>query len=126
TSRYLARNWVEKRLKDSRKFQALEKAVGKDGWQIILLSRISPILPHSVVSYASGLTRISLRRYALASFVGFLPLSAAYAYVGAVVGRLARTGAGVSEHDPLTWTLYVLGLIVTVVVMVLTTRAAAK
>lgn len=126
TTRYLARNWVERRLAGSCKFQALEQAVGREGWQIILLSRISPILPHSVVSYASGLTRISLRRYAAASFLGFIPLSAAYAYAGAVLGRFARTSAGVSEQDIVTWILYGIGLIVTVVVMVLTTRAATK
>ena len=93
---------------------------------MILISRMSPIVPHSLVSYAAGLIRISFWRFTLASFVGFLPPSAAYTYVGAMVGKALRASAGAAPHDPVTWTFYCLGLVATLAVTVLTTRIARR
>ncbi|HEY5704268.1 MAG TPA: TVP38/TMEM64 family protein [Terrimicrobiaceae bacterium] len=126
TSRYLARNWMLRKLGHNAKFRALEKAVSAEGWRMILISRMSPIVPHSLVSYAAGLIRISFWRFTLASFIGFLPPSAAYTYVGAVVGKALRTSAGVGSHDPVTWTFYGLGLVATLAVTGLTTRIARR
>ncbi len=126
TSRYLARNWMRRKLGDSAKFRALERAVSAEGWRIILISRMSPIVPHSLVSYAAGLIQISFWRFTLASFVGFLPTSAAYTYVGAMVGKALRTSAGAAPHDPVTWAFYCLGLVATLAVTVLTTRIARR
>lgn len=126
TSRYLIRNWMQRKLGHSAKFRALEKAVSAEGWRIILISRMSPIIPHSLVSYAAGLIPISFSRFIFASFLGFLPQSAAYTYVGAVVGKALRTSAGVTPHDPVTWTFYGLGLVATLVVTLITTRVARR
>jgi uncharacterized membrane protein YdjX (TVP38/TMEM64 family) len=90
TSRYLARNWMQRKIGHNAKFRALEKAVCAEGWRMILISRMSPIIPHSLVSYAAGLIA-SVLRFTLASFVGFLPQSAAYTYLGAIVGKAVRT-----------------------------------
>ena len=126
TSRYLARNWMQKRIGGNAKFRALEKAVSSEGWRMILISRMSPIIPHSLVSYAAGLIQISFWRFTLASFVGFLPQSAAYTYVGAMVGKALRTSVGVTPHDPVTWTFYGLGLAATLAVTAITTRVARR
>jgi uncharacterized membrane protein YdjX (TVP38/TMEM64 family) len=126
TSRYLARSWMQRNLGHSARFRALEKAVSTEGWRMILISRMSPIVPHSLVSYAAGLIRISFWRFTLASFVGFLPQSAAYTYVGAMVGKALQTSAGAAPHDPVLWTFYCLGLVATLAVTVLTTRIARR
>jgi uncharacterized membrane protein YdjX (TVP38/TMEM64 family) len=125
-SRYLARSWMQKRLGRSARFRALERAVSTEGSRMILISRMSPLIPHSLVSYAAGLIRISFWRFTLASFAGFLPQSVAYTYIGAVVGKAVRTSAGVTPHDPVIWALYGLGLVATLAVTVLTTRIARR
>jgi uncharacterized membrane protein YdjX (TVP38/TMEM64 family) len=125
-SRYLARSWMQKRLGRSTRFRALERAVSTEGSRMILISRMSPLIPHSLVSYAAGLIRISFWRFTLASFAGFLPQSVAYTYIGAVVGKAVRTSAGVTPHDPVIWALYGLGLVATLAVTVLTTRIARR
>ena len=126
TSRYLAGDWMRRRIGQHAKFRALEKAVSAQGWRMILISRMSPIIPHSLVSYAAGLIQISFWRFTLASFVGFLPQSAAYTYIGAMVGKALRTSAGVTPHDPVTWAFYGLGLAATVAITVITTRIARR
>lgn len=125
-SRHLARGWFVKKLSHTRRFHALENAVGKEGWPIILLSRLSPVMPHSLVSYASGLTAISCTRFTLATLIGYIPISAAYAYAGAIVGSLARTRAGVTENDAVTWSFYGLGLVATIVVTIWSSKAAVR
>jgi len=126
TSRYIARRWMERKLGNDPKFHALEKAVGARGWKLIMISRISPVVPHSLVSYASGLTRISFWRFTMASVAGFLPLSAAYSYAGAFVSQAIHTTVGLKPHDPISWTFYVLGMVATIVAMIMTTRAASR
>jgi len=126
TSRYLARDWMLRKLGNDARLVALEKAVGKEGWKMILVSRVSPIVPHTLVSYAAGLTQISFWRFFFASFLGFVPMAAAYAYVGALLGRAVRTSADLTPHDPFTWALYIIGLIATLVVIVWVTRTATR
>ena len=126
TSRYLASGWMQGKLGQSAKFRALDKAVSAEGWRIIFTSRMSPIIPHSLVSYAAGLLRISFWQFTVASFFGFLPQSAAYTYLGAVLGKAVRTSAGVTDHDPILWIFYCLGLVATLAVTILTTKIARR
>ena len=126
TSRYLLHGWVEKKIGHSAKYAALQGAIGADGWRLILISRISPVVPHSLVSYAAGLTPMSFWRYTIASFIGFIPISAAYAYAGAIVGKTVRTTMGDTPHDPVKWAFYIVGLIATIAVLIPSTRAATK
>ncbi|HVE15552.1 MAG TPA: TVP38/TMEM64 family protein [Chthoniobacterales bacterium] len=128
TSRYLLRGWLNRKFADNKKFHALDHAIANEGWRIILLSRISPVVPHSIVSYACGLTKLSLAKFSFASWVGFVPISAAYSYLGAFVGKFARASAGLPHgtESRLTWLFYAVGLVVTIVVTVWSTRVAAR
>jgi uncharacterized membrane protein YdjX (TVP38/TMEM64 family) len=123
STRYLLRRWMARKFSKSRKFQALDHAAAMDGWKLVMLTRISPILPHSLVSCAFGLSRISLVRYLLASWIGFLPISAAYAYGGAVIGRAAKGGL---HQGPWAWAAYTMELAITVFITVWITRFAQK
>lgn len=126
TGRYLLRNFVLRHLSHSPKFLALDRAIEREGWQVILVSRISPIVPHSLVSYIAGVTQISLTRFSVASFLGFLPFSAAYSYAGALLGAVARTQLKISDNGPWTWFLYIAGLFFTLWAVVKTARMATK
>lgn len=126
TSRYLLRTWLSTKLHKYPKFLALDRAIEKDGWKVILISRISPVLPHSLVSYIAGITQISCGRFTLASFLGFLPISIGYSYVGALLGAVARTKMQITSNDPLTWAFYGIGLVVTVLSVVWSAKLAAK
>jgi uncharacterized membrane protein YdjX (TVP38/TMEM64 family) len=128
TARYLLRGWMQRKFADSKKFHALDHAIATDGGRIVLLSRVSPVVPHSVVSYACGLTKLSLAKFSLASWLGFIPISAAYSYAGAFLGKFARLKAGLphGEESWQTWAFYGVGLAVTLVVTIWATRIAAR
>ena len=127
TSRYLLHAWMERRMESRPRTHALFHAIAKKGWPLILFSRFSPIFPHSLVSYASGLTRISTRTFLLASLVGFFPLSLAYAYAGHVLGQVALRHADEALWcDPLTITIWVASVVVTVLVAIVFAIVVAK
>ncbi len=124
--RYLARNWVAKRIAGHQKFNAVDEAVGKEGWKIVLLTRLSPVFPFSLLNYAYGLTKVSLRHYFLASWIGMMPGTVMYVYLGSLAGDLASLGAGGHSRTTAEWVLYGVGLLATVVVTVFITRVAKK
>lgn len=123
SARYLLRGWMERKFGQGPKFRAVNKAVTHEGWKLVILTRISPVLPHSLVSCAFGLSRIPFWRYLLASWIGFLPLSAAYAYAGAVIGKAAKAGI---HQGPWAWVAYAVEIGVTVLLTVWITRIAHK
>jgi len=125
--RSVFRSSIEQKMGDGPKFSALTTAVEKEGLKIITLVRLSPIFPFSVVNYAFGLTRAKLSHYVLGSFVGMLPGTLLYVYLGAAVGditKLASEGLGDTGAAGL-WLKYG-GLAITLVVTVFVTKAAKK
>lgn len=68
--------------------------VERGGWRVVALVRLVPVIPHSLTNYALGLTRMPLGAYALGSLLGQMPLTVAYADLGAAGGRALLSGAG--------------------------------
>ena len=118
--RYLARDWVAKKIEGNSKFSAIDQAVAREGWKIVGLVRLSPVFPFSLLNYAFGLTRVSLRDYMLASWIGMMPGTVMYVYIGS----LAHAGA--QQTTPLQWALRGLGLVATIAVTLVLTRIAKK
>jgi uncharacterized membrane protein YdjX (TVP38/TMEM64 family) len=82
--RYLAREWVAKKIEGNPAFAALDRAVAAEGWKIVGLTRLSPAFPFTLLNYAFGLTRVSLRDYVLASWIGMMPGTVMYVYLGSL------------------------------------------
>lgn len=122
--RTLARGWIEQKVANNPKFQAIDRAVGTQGFKIVLLTRLSPLFPFNLLNFAFGLTRVSLRRYVLASWIGMLPGTVMYVYLGSAAKSLADLAAGKVEEGWEQRVLFGVGLVVTVVVTVIVTRIA--
>jgi uncharacterized membrane protein YdjX (TVP38/TMEM64 family) len=124
--RYLARSWVEKKIQGNQKFKAIDEAVAREGWKIVGLTRLSPVFPFNLLNYAFGLTRVSLRDYFFASWIGMMPGTVMYVYIGSLAGDLATLGTQGRSRGAGEWALYVVGLAATVAVTVYVTRIARK
>jgi uncharacterized membrane protein YdjX (TVP38/TMEM64 family) len=118
--RYFAREWVTRKIAGNATFAAIDRAVGEEGWKIVGLTRLSPVFPFTLLNYAFGLTRVRLPAYALASWIGMMPGTVMYVYLGS----LAR--AGTRQRTPGEWGLYGLGLVATIAVTVIITRIARR
>ncbi len=124
--RYLARNAIAKKIEGNDRFTAIDSAVAREGWKIVLLTRLSPIFPFTLLNYAFGLTKVKLRDYSLASWVGMIPGTIMYVYIGSLAGDVATIGSGERTTSPAEWAIRIVGFAATVAVTVYVTRIAKK
>jgi len=125
-SRHLARRRVEDWIQSKPRFAAVDRAVAKEGWKIVFLTRLSPIFPFNFQNYAYGLTRIPFWHYTLASMVGILPGTFLYVYLGSVGRSGLEAAAGGERVETLRLVLQIVGLLATALVTFYITRIATK
>jgi uncharacterized membrane protein YdjX (TVP38/TMEM64 family) len=125
-ARYLVRGRVERAAQGNEKFKAIDEAIGKNGWKIIALLRLSPLIPFNVSNYLYGVTRIGFWPYFLSSLFGMLPGTLLYAYLGAAGGAAggAGIGDGKAHHSPLQYAFLGIGLAATIAVTIFVSRMA--
>jgi uncharacterized membrane protein YdjX (TVP38/TMEM64 family) len=121
-ARYFARASVERLAKKDARFEAIDRAIGKEGWKVVALLRLSPLVPFSLSNYLYGLTSVRFWPYVATSWVAMLPATVLYVYLGAA-GR--TIGAG-GKRSPWEWALLAVGLAATAAVSVLLTRVAKR
>jgi uncharacterized membrane protein YdjX (TVP38/TMEM64 family) len=121
-ARYLARARVAKVAERNRTFGAIDRGIGRRGWKVVALLRLSPLVPFSLSNYLYGLTPVAFGPYVLASWIAMLPATVLYVSLGAA-GRAAASGA---RRGPLEWALLGAGLLATVAVTVMVSRAARR
>ncbi len=121
-ARYLLHKRVEALVAMRPKFKAVKAALSEGGWKIVGLLRLSPLVPFNLQNYFYGVTDVKLPEYVAATFVGIMPGTLLYVYLGAAGKAASGKGAG----GPLQWTFFALGLIATVVVAVFVTRKAQE
>lgn len=122
--RFLARDWVESRLEAMPRFRALDRAVARRGWLIVLLARLSVVIPYNLLNYALGLTNVRFGPYLFGTLVGMLPAIFLYVYLGSVAGSLAsleQNGAPIIPQS-----LFISGLIVTALLILVIARLTAR
>ncbi len=127
--RNVARDWVSQKISAYPKFAAIDKAVAREGFKIVFLTRLSPLFPFNLLNYAFGITQVSLKDYVLGS-VGMIPGTILYVYIGSLIGSVAQIGMkGAtldSQTQKLQWIAKIIGFIATIAVTVYITRIAKK
>ena len=125
-ARSLFRDRAMRRLEQLPKLQAVERAVSKEGLKLVLLTRLSPAFPFSLLNLAYGLSEVSLRDYSI-GLIGILPGTVLFCGLGALAGDVARFGEVLGgEADAGTWALRVVGVLATLAVVWLVSRAARR
>ncbi|MCX5951340.1 MAG: VTT domain-containing protein [Cyanobacteria bacterium] len=120
------RDWARRRLAAAPKWLAVEQAVSREGLRLVLLTRLSPAFPFSLLNLAYGLSEVSLRDYCL-GLIGILPGTVLFCALGALAGDVARFGTVLAGHaDPATWALRLAGVGATIASVWLVNRAARR
>lgn len=124
--RFVARGWVARRIADSPRWRALDSATRHDAFTLVLLARLSPLLPYNMLNYAFGLTDVRLRDYALGSWVGMLPATVLYVYIGSLAKNVPALTSGHLDASWATRALLVGGLVATVGLTLLIAQRATR
>jgi uncharacterized membrane protein YdjX (TVP38/TMEM64 family) len=123
-SRYLARDWFSEVVGKHKALAQINSAVAESGWKIVMITRLPPISPFSIVNYAYGLTPVRLRDYLIGTAVGIIPGTTAYIYLGTILRDVARSKS--HTRTPLEWAIYIFGFIATIVVCIYLVRTAKR
>ncbi|MDX1623178.1 MAG: TVP38/TMEM64 family protein [Gemmatimonadota bacterium] len=124
--RTVGRDRVRGMIEDRPRFRAVDRAVEEEGLRIVLLVRLSPIFPYNFQNYAWSVSGVGFGAYLLGSWVGMLPATVLYAYLGSGARTLAAVAAGEAGRSTGELVLFGVGLAATVAATVLVTRAARR
>jgi pyruvate/2-oxoglutarate dehydrogenase complex dihydrolipoamide dehydrogenase (E3) component/uncharacterized membrane protein YdjX (TVP38/TMEM64 family) len=126
---FLARTFLREKVASwaeaNPKFRALDRAIGRQGFKMVLLTRLSPVFPFVLLNYFLGLTAVRAGSYALANLFGMLPATFLFVYIGAAA-RDAIAGEMGASVGVLQQVLKYVGLLATVAIVVVVTRIARK
>jgi uncharacterized membrane protein YdjX (TVP38/TMEM64 family) len=118
--RFLVRGWIERHLAGHPAFQAADSAIETQGFKIVLLTRMSSLFPYDLMSYSFGLTRVPTRRYIVATWLGRLPETLLFAYLGSTAKSLTEVFAGkakLAASEPILLGLSVAAMIAVAVIV---------
>jgi uncharacterized membrane protein YdjX (TVP38/TMEM64 family) len=120
----LARTALRKRVEDlvsrNPKFQAIDRAIAREGTKIVFLIRLSVVFPFTYMNYVLGLTGVRIGPYVIATLIGTAPATVAFVYIGAIAGAAASTAG----HVRLA--VYVVGAATALIVSILIGRLASR
>jgi len=120
-ARHLARNKVKQFVEKRPKLKAVDQAVAENGWKIVGLLRLSPLVPFNLQNYLFGVTEVGFYPYLATTFVGIMPGSLLYVLIGAL-GHIDG-GKGAAWK----WSFFAVGIVATSITAVIVTgKAKAK
>jgi uncharacterized membrane protein YdjX (TVP38/TMEM64 family) len=125
-ARFIARGRVEAIAKGNDKFRRIDNAIGKEGVKLIFLLRLSPVIPFNLSNYFYGLTSVKFWQYVLTSWVGMIPGTLLYVYIGAAskAAVSAASGSEAVKHGWQYWAFTSVGFAATVIVTIWITKIA--
>lgn len=124
--RYIVRDRIAERLSRNQRFEAVDAAIGQEGGKVVLLLRLSPLFPFNALNYLLGLTAVKFWHYVVASWVGMMPGTVLYVYLGFIGQTGLQAAAGTMEKGPLKYAFLGFSLVVTVLVTIFVTKIARK
>jgi len=86
--RYAARGMVEGMMEKNSALQKIDDGVKRQGWRMLMITRLVPIFPFNIQNYVYGLTDVPLKTYVLVTLPSMLPATIAYNFAAGSV----RTG----------------------------------
>ena len=122
--RLFLRQFIEEIISQSRKFRAIDEAISRRGFQLVLLLRLSPLLPFALSNYLYGMTKVNFWEYLAGTAIGFAPGSLGFVMTGQVGRELLDVETSGSSGMP--WYGYAGGVGAVVVIGKVVAGVASK
>ena len=107
-SRWFLRKEISAQFRKNETFRAIDIAIEKEGWKIVILLRLCPI-PFGFANYLYGLTAVRFRPYLVASLIGGLPSLLLFCQLG-TAGKAGLDAVASGHLGRSTGELVVLGI----------------
>ena len=107
--RGIGRRFVSRHLLARPRWAALDRAIEREGWKIVVLSQLNPLFPTSLLNYLYGVTRVPFLRCMAWIAVGQAPGLLLYVYLGTLGQFGVNLWRGVSNPSPVEYVLWIGG-----------------
>ncbi len=123
-ARHGVRGAVERRLAESPRLAALDDAFASHGALVVLLLRLSPVVPYNLLNYLLGATRVRLRDV-LVGAVGMLPATLLFVGIGRTMADVGEAAVGERTRTTGEWALLAIGVVATLAATWLLARTSS-
>ncbi|KAL0039103.1 hypothetical protein WJX77_007829 [Trebouxia sp. C0004] len=114
-SRYLAQPYAKAKLKAYPRLESIEEQISAEGIKLVLLLRLAPLIPFTILNYALGVTDIAFVPYLAATWLGKLPGIFSSVYLGST-GRSIDTVTSTGGINKMSFALNAVGVVASVLV----------
>ena len=121
-----ARQWVEHKIADNQRLNAIETGLKEEAFLIVVLTRLSLVIPFNVLNYAYGVTAVGARVHFVATAAGMLPAVALYVYLGTLARDVGQILSGEATPSDLGYWIAIAGVAAIVVLSWAIHRAASR
>lgn len=121
-----ARHWVEQKVAGNPRLVAIEKGLQEEAFLIVVLTRLSLVIPFNLLNYAYGITSVRSRTHLVATAVGMLPAVALYVYLGTLARDLGQILSGQAAPTELGYWLAGAGVLAIIILTWAIHRAASR
>ena len=125
-ARRVARRWVENKVASNRRLKAIELGLREEAFLIVVLTRLSLVIPFNVLNYAYGITSVRSRTHLTATTLGMLPAVALYVYLGTLARDLGQIISGEATPGELGYWIAAAGIAAIIVLTWAIHRTASR
>ncbi len=121
-----ARHWVEEKVAGNPRMQAIEKGLREEAFLIIVLTRLSLVIPFNILNYSYGVTSVTARTHLVATTLGMLPAVGLYVYLGTLARDLGQILSGEATPSDLGYWIAAAGITAIVILTWAIHRTASR
>ena len=114
-SRYLAQPYAKAKLQAYPRLESIEEQISAEGIKLVLLLRLAPLIPFTILNYALGVTDIAFVRYVAATWLGKLPGIFSSVYLGST-GRSIDAATSTGGINKVSFALNAVGVFASILV----------
>ncbi len=101
------------------------EVIRREGWRMIMLTRLVPLFPFKLSNYFFGLTPVRLWDFVLGNAIGVIPITLHNVYIGSIAADITTMGQ-MEERTPAQWAFYGIGFVLAVIAVIGLTRMARR
>ena len=117
-------SFIQARIAKFSKFQTIQKAVSKEGFKLIFLTRLSPAFPFSLLNLIYSLSEVNIRDFSF-GLIGILPGTILFCGLGSLAGDIAQFNSVLNDKKDINSLLFsAFGLLATCAVVFIVSRAS--
>lgn len=126
SGRWLARDWVAAKVAGNPRLGAIETGLREEAFVIVVLTRLSLVIPFNLLNYAYGITSVQASVHLFATAVGMALPTALYVWLGTLARNIGQILSGEATPDGMGYVVAIAGVMAIALMTWVMHRAASR